>query len=90
LRHLLRCGDDGCRVGDLQRVLGIPASTLSHHLARLIAAGLVSQRREGILMKQRGMTEDEAYKALRSLAMNSNKRLTDVAESVVAAAKLLL
>lgn len=49
----------------------------------------VIDRAKGILMQQRGMTEDEAYKALRSLAMNSNKRLMDVAEGVVAAAKLL-
>jgi response regulator NasT len=43
-----------------------------------------------ILMTQRGMSEDEAYKALRSLAMNSNKRLAQIAESIVDAAKLLL
>lgn len=50
----------------------------------------VVDKAKGILMTQRGMSEEEAYKALRSLAMNSNKRLADVAEGVVAAAKLLL
>lgn len=50
----------------------------------------VIDKAKGILMQQRGMTEDEAYKALRSLAMSSNKRLVDVAEGLVAAAKLLL
>ena len=34
-------------VGDLQRRLQIPASTLSHHIARLAWAGLVKQRRRG-------------------------------------------
>ena len=50
----------------------------------------VIDRAKGILMKQRGMSEDEAYKALRSLAMRSNKRLAEVAESVVSAASLLI
>jgi DNA-binding transcriptional ArsR family regulator len=46
-RHLVKCGHDGCSVGDIQRVIGIPASTLSHHIARLVSAGLVEQHREG-------------------------------------------
>jgi len=50
----------------------------------------VVDKAKGILMKQRGMSEEEAYKALRSLAMSSNKRIADVADGVVAAAKLLL
>ena len=33
-------------VGRLQERLGIPASTLSHHLQRLIATGLVTQERQ--------------------------------------------
>ena len=41
-------------------------------------------------MQQRGMSEHQAYKALRSLAMSSNKRLPQVAESIFDAAKLLL
>lgn len=46
-RHLVRCGPGGCPVGDVQRILEIPGSTLSHHLSKLVAAGLVEQRREG-------------------------------------------
>ncbi|HEB95208.1 MAG TPA: ArsR family transcriptional regulator [Sedimenticola thiotaurini] len=46
-RHLVRCGPDGCPVGELQKTLGIPASTLSHHLSRLVSVGLVQQRRDG-------------------------------------------
>jgi len=49
-RHLVRCGPDGCRVGDVQEALAIPASTLSHHLSRLVAVGLVEQRRDGRLL----------------------------------------
>ncbi len=47
------------------------------------------ERAKGILMKQRGFSEDEAYHALRKLAMNRNKRLVDVAEGVIEAAELL-
>jgi len=50
----------------------------------------VIDKAKGILMKQRGMSEDDAYKAMRSLAMSSNKRLIEVADGIVAAAKLLL
>jgi response regulator NasT len=50
----------------------------------------IVDKAKGILMQQRGMSEHEAYKALRSLAMSSNKRLPQVAESIVDAARLLL
>ncbi|MCB1754214.1 MAG: ANTAR domain-containing protein [Gammaproteobacteria bacterium] len=45
---------------------------------------------KGILMKQRGMSEEEAYKAMRDLAMGSNKRIADVAVSIITAASLLI
>lgn len=46
-RLLVRAGEDGLNVGDLQRLLDVPASTLAHHLATLARAGLVSQERRG-------------------------------------------
>lgn len=49
-RHLVRCGPSGCRVGDVQRILGIPASTLSHHIGRLVGVGLVEQQRDGRIL----------------------------------------
>jgi ArsR family transcriptional regulator, arsenate/arsenite/antimonite-responsive transcriptional repressor len=45
-RSLVRAGDDGLPVGRLQEKLGIAASTLSHHLHRLILTGLVTQERQ--------------------------------------------
>ena len=68
-------------------------SDLSRELAKTRAQ--LSERKavdqaKGILMKQRGMSEDEAYRALRKLAMSSNKRIGEIAESVVAAAQLLI
>lgn len=44
---LVQAGRSGVTMGKLQRALDIPASTLSHHCARLIQAGLVRQERQG-------------------------------------------
>ena len=50
-RLLVRAGKEGLAVGDLQAHLGIPASTLSHHVAQLVNVGLVSQEREGRVLR---------------------------------------
>ena len=46
-------------------------------------------RAKGILMRQRGMTEDEAYSLLRKTAMDQGRKLIDMAHALVAAADLL-
>ena len=46
LRTLLSAHPEGLVVGELQEALGIPASTLSHHLEKLRHEGLVTMRRE--------------------------------------------
>jgi two-component system, response regulator / RNA-binding antiterminator len=46
-------------------------------------------RAKGILMKQRGMEEAEAYELLRKAAMEGNQRMAQVAQSVITAAGLL-
>jgi ArsR family transcriptional regulator, arsenate/arsenite/antimonite-responsive transcriptional repressor len=46
-RLLVRAGEAGANVGDLQRLTEVPASTLAHHLAILVRAGLVVQERRG-------------------------------------------
>jgi DNA-binding transcriptional ArsR family regulator len=45
-RGLIRVGGVGSSVGEIRKELGIPASTLSHHIARLVQAGLISQERD--------------------------------------------
>jgi len=47
------------------------------------------ERAKGLLMAHRHMSEDEAYKALRQMAMNQNRRLIDVAEAVLSLADVL-
>ncbi|MHA6298177.1 ANTAR domain-containing response regulator [Devosia sp. CAU 1758] len=44
---------------------------------------------KGILMKTRGLGEPEAYALLRKTAMNQNRRLVDIAQSLITAANLL-
>ncbi len=44
---------------------------------------------KGLLMQHKNINEDEAYQSLRKMAMNKNKRIVDVAESVISAFELL-
>lgn len=67
-------------------------SKLRDELERVRAAldeRKVVERAKGILMKERGMSEEAAYGLLRKAAMNENRRITEVAQSVVTAARLL-
>ncbi len=52
-RLLVKAGEAGLPVGDIQDHLGVPASTLSHHLGHLVNAGLVHQEREGRVLRCR-------------------------------------
>ncbi|MGN6535454.1 MAG: ArsR/SmtB family transcription factor [Mesorhizobium sp.] len=45
-RALVRAGLEGLPVGSIQEKLAIPASTLSHHLKRLVDTELVTQERQ--------------------------------------------
>ena len=45
VRLLVRAGADGLAVGKIQQALGIPASTLTHHIAHLKTAGVIRQQR---------------------------------------------
>ncbi len=47
------------------------------------------ERAKGILMKERGLSEADAYALLRGAAMNENRRIAEVAQSVLTAARLL-
>ncbi len=46
-------------------------------------------RAKGLLMKAKGVPEDEAYALLRKTAMNQNRRVAEVAEALVTASGLL-
>ncbi len=46
-------------------------------------------RAKGILMKTRGLSEADAYALLRKTAMNQNRKISEIAESLITAAGLL-
>ena len=58
---LVKAGDRGLAVGEIEREIKIPRSTLAHHLTQLVGAGLVTQTREGRV--QRCRIEPERTKA---------------------------
>ena len=63
LRLLVRAGDEGLTVGQIQGRTGFPASTLAPHLRFLAAGGLVEQERRG-----RSVVNRAAYRQIESLA----------------------
>ena len=50
---LVQAGDDGMTVGELQAVSGRPPSTLAFHLRELVASDLVTQQKEGRMVRCR-------------------------------------
>jgi response regulator NasT len=46
-------------------------------------------RAKGILMKLKNLSEDDAYRLMRGKAMRENKKLVDIAKSIILAAELL-
>jgi response regulator NasT len=47
------------------------------------------ERAKGIIMKSKRLSEDQAYKAMRKLAMNHNKRIGEIAEQIISASEIL-
>lgn len=54
-----------------------------------LASRKIIERAKGILMRNRQLSEEEAYALLRQTAMNEKRKLVDIAQSVVTAASLL-
>ncbi|QPH56188.1 ANTAR domain-containing response regulator [Pontivivens ytuae] len=89
---------DGLRADRVKPVLDMAIARF-HSVGRLRAeleatrAALAERktidRAKGILMKARGLSEDEAYALLRKTAMDQGRRVAEVAESLVSAAGLL-
>lgn len=49
----------------------------------------VIDRAKGLLMRSRGLSEERAYALLRRTAMNQNRKIAEIAQSLVTAASLL-
>ena len=62
LRFVVQAASGGSAAGDIQSHVDLPASTLSHHLKRLVDSGLLASRSEGTFHYY-----SAEYAALRSL-----------------------
>jgi DNA-binding transcriptional ArsR family regulator len=51
VRELVRAGKTGMAVGEIQKILGTPNSTLSHHINHLRGVGLIRQTRESTVLR---------------------------------------
>ena len=103
IREAVRAGVSAYVVDgiDAARVKGIVDVAVARHeeyqrlAAELADANLklserkLVERAKGLLMKSRGLTEDEAYHALRRMAMSQKKRLGEVAKAVIDMADFL-
>ena len=49
----------------------------------------VVERAKGVLMKAKGIPEEEAYALLRRTAMNEKRRIAEIARALVTSAELL-
>jgi len=89
---------DGLQVERLKPILD--AATARFQMMRQMRAELIETRRaleerkvidraKGLLMKARGIPEEEAYALLRKSAMDQGRRVADLAEALVATVGLL-
>ena len=63
LMTLVRAGYNGLTVGEIQQRVGLPASTLAHHLRFLAAGGLIQQQKQG-----RAVVNRAAFERVEALA----------------------
>ena len=49
----------------------------------------IIDRAKGILMQAKSLSEEDAYALLRRTAMNENRKVSDIAQSIITAAELL-
>ena len=88
-------GLDVARVNTIVEVACVRFEQFQNLKAELADANLklserkLVERAKGLLMQSRGLSEDDAYHALRKLAMSKKLRLGDVAQQVLDAADLL-
>ena len=90
---------DGVEASRIKPVLDVAVAQFESHLAlrnelaqsnRKLAERKLVDRAKGMLMKARSLSEDDAYHALRKLAMERGKTIAAVSQDVIDMAKRLL
>lgn len=83
---------DGLEPGRLKSIIDVAAARFREfHALRLelenarceLEDRKVLDRAKGLLMEHRGLTENEAHKAIRKMAMDRGQRIAEVAKSVI-------
>lgn len=88
--------EDVSRIGSLMRVAKTRFKEQEllhkelHEAKKALSERKQIDKAKGIIMKQKSMSEDQAYQAMRKLAMNHNKRIGDIADQIIAAAEVLI
>jgi response regulator NasT len=54
-----------------------------------LAERKIIERAKGLVMKQKGVDEEEAYRVMRKLAMDRNRRLLEIAQQIIDVSDLL-
>ena len=89
---------DGLRKERVKAILDVTVSRFNaferlrnelHEAQSALEGRKLIEQAKTILMRQRGCSEDDAYVLLRRTAMNQNRKLAELARSLVAAAALL-
>lgn len=89
---------DGLNPERIRPILEVACARFEAHQAladrladteRQLAERKTVEKAKGLLMQRRGLSEEAAYRELRQLAMQTGKRLAEVAETLLAAAHLL-
>jgi two-component system, response regulator / RNA-binding antiterminator len=88
---------DGMKPDRLQPILDVAVARFAQEAAlrdqlkdahERLAERKVVERAKGLLMQQKNVSEEEAFRMMRKLAMDRNRRLVDVAQQVIDIAEL--
>jgi two-component system, response regulator / RNA-binding antiterminator len=89
---------DGCSPSRIRSVLDVAMERFSLYRALQdelkktqddLQARKLVEKAKGVLMSRRNLTEEEAYRTLRTLAMKQGKSIKDIAETLLAISDLL-
>jgi response regulator NasT len=103
IRDALRAGVsayivDGLDAARIKSIVDVAVARFDEHRKLVVeldsaraklAERAAVERAKGLLMKHKGLSEEEAFRALRSLAMQKQRRLGEIAGQIIAADALL-